>query len=176
MSKSKIVIPLLVCTLAFSLAGCVREDDNIVDDASTSQTDISDDMAESENEQEMPSVASVSTPEVIAREEIAEQDLGENAESAYYEIVTAEDGTRSYRVIRSGDDEPIDLPASETVLYLSKSNEHYYEQVKYTYKLNGEDAETVQYAIHVPDPEVGTDDAVENTANTGTDTADSAAD
>lgn len=175
MPKSKIIISFLICALAVSLTSCVHEGDNTIDKSSTSQTDISENVTELENDQETPSVASVSTPQVIVHEEIAERDLGEDAESPYYEIIITEDGARVYRIVRSSDGGIIDLPASETVLYFSENSDHYYEQVKYTYKLDDEDAEVTQYAIHVPDQEVGTDGIAEDDVDNNVDAVETAA-
>jgi len=175
MSKSKIIVSFLVCVFAFSLASCARDSSESIYDKPAEQTDIAESVSEENVKQEGAdgpiSITALSAPEVLVSEEIAEQSLGENSESAYYELITAQDGTRSYRVVRASDGEPVDLPAPQTVLYLSEDSVHYYEKVRYAYKANGEDTETIQYAIHAPDPDAGENTAEDSAEDNAAETA-----
>lgn len=156
MSKSKLIIPFLVCILTLALGGCTPVDDAIIDEPPTPQEDIvdaTDALDEDDVTEQSMTITALSTPEVVTHDDILAQELGEDAESVYYELTTTEDGTRVYRIVRASDGTTIELPAAQTVLYLSEDDVHYYEQVKYAYKADGVDTETTQYAIHAPDPD-----------------------
>lgn len=97
------------------------------------------------------SITNMSEGEVLKHVEIVNYPVkdGETSDNPYYKREKAEDGDIVYAVMPKDADEPDYIPASDTVVYTRESGECFYEVVKYTYDLNGEQQEMTQYHLYI---------------------------
>lgn len=112
-----------------------------------------------------------SEPEVLDHVELApyaSKDGEAKGNVVYYKATDNDVHGHVYEVIRADDGEKVALPRTETVLYESDSDDHYYEEVKYTYKIGEETVETTQFSLHVPVADAG-DESSDADTDVGTD-------
>lgn len=158
MLKSRILIPA-VLSAALLLAGCSAfpaNNDTPVENQPPAVSS-SDAMPAPSETTSTPATSAPATdfsePEVMDHVELApytSEDGDVKGNVVYYKSTDDDVHGRVYEVIRADDSEKVALPRTETVLYESDSDDHYYEEVKYTYKIGEETVETTQFSLHVP--------------------------
>ena len=177
--KPILLLPVLVLTTILAFTSCTAQQQNNdvpVENRPPEPTVTAPADRTVPDEPETPSVTYLSEPEVLVHEEIKKQtfDEGEIPENEYYKQTDSEIDGRVYEVIRADDGEKVALPRTETVLYESDSDDYYYEEVKYTYKIGEETVEKTQFSLHVPAADAGNESSDADTdagtdANTGQD-------
>ena len=105
--------------------------------------------------QESPTVTDISDPVVGLHEEIMEQtfESDEEIDNLYYKRTSDAGGNPVYSIIRKSDGQTVNLPMSETVVYVTKNGPSYYEKVTVTYKEDGDPTSLEQYELYVQSTE-----------------------
>lgn len=107
--------------------------------------------------QETPNttITDISDPAVGMHEEIVEQTFseGEEIDNLYYKRSVNSDGVPVYTVTRKSDGQTVNLPMTETVIYVTRTGPSYYEKVTVTYKENGDPSSIEQYELYVQSTE-----------------------
>ena len=169
---------ILALTCLLALAGCggktdtkdsgkadVSDSQSVQDDA-TDVSDASSDTDSSETgsstgdaETEPARVSNVKSTDPQVHADLLKLDFDEHIvpESLYYRSVTDESGLACYEIQPADSEDPILIPMSNTVIYMTdkeaeNADQAYYEQITLTYTLDGEPVESVQYQIFVPNP------------------------
>lgn len=130
----KIWYMLLACMLL--LAGCTQAPNPTVDPS----------VAPTESVTPITRVGEISTETHVLLDPIP-YEVGEEQENLYYRKTNNLDGEYVYEVYTQ-DGELLQLPVSDTVLYLSEAS-NYVERVSFDYEINGETITAEQYWLFV---------------------------
>ena len=182
----------LMCLLA--LAGCggkadtqdsgkkdVSDSQSVQDDVNETVDAVSDtdssETGSSTGDTETARVSNVKSTDPEVHADLLKLDFDEHIvpESLYYRSVTDESGLACYEIQPADSEDPILVPMSNTVIYMTdkeaaNAGQAYYERITLTYKLDGVQVESVQYQIFVPNPEAAsaTDGDMAPVADSGT--------
>lgn len=148
----KIAVIALGLSFTLMLAACANENSK---ENNTPQPTTSTAIETMPVEESGPVVTDVSEPDVELHETIIKQTFedGETIENLFYKVTKDENGEKAYEVIQESDNNSVLLPASNTVIYTSDSEDCYYEKTTYTYKMDGEDVQVEQYNLFVTEYE-----------------------
>lgn len=155
---------LLVATAALSLmllSGCGAGEPP---DASETSPEIS------EPGPEQNPIQDVAPGEAELHEEILplEFEEGESVDNPFYKRTTNVDGVPCYAVLKTNGQMAY-LPMDATVCYVTSSGPSYYERIKLTYTLNGEEVEKDQWQLFInmdgQEPAEGAEDETVSPAN-----------
>lgn len=137
----KFLIIVLAVLMVFALAACDGQDKKV--ESPGVITDLE--------------VAETSERQYIEQLDFAEDEM---VESPYYKRTADDAGESVYMVKRAADGEQVYMPVTETVIYTSNESECYYQEIDFTYKLDGVPMEKKQYQIYIKNVTEETDDAV----------------
>lgn len=129
--RKKLIAGLLVVMVLLANAGCTQD-------------------GEKTDGTEPPSVTISDMDEGTVEVHETLLPLEENGDS-YYNRIQDANGNSVYRVKQAVNEEFVNLPTEETVLYTIAEGEAYYEKVTYHYKENGEEKTMSQYQLFVTD-------------------------